>query len=267
MIGSVPRAAIDAPVLFTGEVLHHRLRPAVNRFRYRVFFVALPMSRIALAENRWFSLNRFNLVSLHYRDYGPGDGTHPLAWLRELLATEGVGGADGEIVLQTFPRVLGYAFNPVSFWHCHDREGALRAIVCEVNNTFGERHCYLLAHADGRAMRAGETLGARKVFHVSPFFPIEGDYRFRFRLGADRALARIDYHDSAGDLLRTSVSGVGSAWSAGALVRAVSTHPLMTLAIIARIHWQALRLAAKRVRFFAKPRPPMQRVSRGEGAT
>jgi uncharacterized protein len=261
-LASTPASTLVAPTLYWGEVLHRRLRPRVNAFRYRVCFVALPMSRLGLAENRWFSINRFNLFSLHYRDYGPGDGRHPLAWLRELLAAERLGAADGEIVLQTFPRVLGYVFNPVSFWHCFDRAGDVRAVVCEVNNTFGERHCYLLAHPDGAPLRSGETLHARKVFHVSPFFPVAGDYRFRFRLGADRALARIDYHDAAGDLLHTSVSGSSRDWTARSFARTFAAHGWMTLAVIARIHYQALRLAAKRVRFFRKPAPPAQAVTR-----
>jgi DUF1365 family protein len=262
---SVPtRAAVTGPTLFAGEVIHHRLRPAENRFRYGVFFVALPLSRLVAAECRWFGINRARLLSVWFSDYGPGDGTHPRVWLDELLAREGIA-ADGEIVLQTFPRFLGYVFNPVSFWHCHDRAGSLRAVVCEVNNTFGERHLYLLAHADGRALAAGETLAARKVFHVSPFLPVAGNYAFRFRLGADRALARIDYTDGEGALLRTSVSGSALPWTPAVLLRTVVTHPLMTVGIMARIHWQALRLWLKRVRFFSKPAPPVAGVTRGEG--
>lgn len=253
--------SIVAPTLYVGEVLHSRLRPVLNRFRYGVFYVCVPLSQVAQAENRWFSHNRFNLFSLHDRDYGPGDGTPPERWVRALLADKGID-APGEIVLHTFPRVLGYVFNPVSFWYCHGADGHLRAVVSEVNNTFGERHCYLLFHPDGVPIVAGETLLATKCFHVSPFFPVAGGYRFRFRLGADRSLARIDHFDGTGDLLHTSISGAARAWTPGAFARVFLTHPFMTLGIIARIHWQALRLLAKRVPFFRKPAPPEAAVSR-----
>ena len=114
--------------------------------------------------------------------------------MRRLLAEAQVR-ANGEIVLYCFPRMLGYVFNPVSFFVCHDAAGTVRAVLAEVNNTFGESHCYLLAHADGRALVSGETMTAPKVFHVSPFFPVAGHYEFRFHFGsgrwrADRLLTR-----------------------------------------------------------------------------
>ena len=167
--------------------------------------------------------------------------------------------SDGEIWLQTFPRVLGYVFNPVSFWFCHRRDGSLRAIVCEVNNTFGERHCYLL---DAPAF--GSELRADKVFHVSPFCQVEGGYRFRFMVtpGRARTVVRIDYDDGQGPLLQTSVSGALELASAASLRRALWRHPAMTLGVIARIHWQALRLWLKRVRFFHKPAAPDLFVTR-----
>jgi len=251
-----------APKLFRGTVMHRRLRPATNHFLYRVFFLSIPLSNVDALANRWFGVNRWNLLGFHFRDHGARDGSHPLGWIRALLGREGLAVADGEVWLQTFPRVLGYVFNPVSFWLCHDRAGALRAIVCEVNNTFGERHCYLLAHPDLRPIAPGEALGARKVFHVSPFCRVEGEYRFRFVAGDRHALARIDYRDAAGDLLHTSLSGRAVPYSARATLAAFCAHPWMTLGVMARIHWQALRLWAKRVPFFPKPVPPMEEVTR-----
>lgn len=254
--------AAAPPRLYLGRVIHRRLRPAANRFSYRVFYLGVPLSRVEALENRWFSVNRANLFSLRFADYGAQDGSHPLAWIRGLLADAGIDRADGEIWLQTFPRVLGYVFNPVSFWYCEDREGGVRAILCEVNNTFGERHRYLLAHADGRPIRRGETLGARKVFHVSPFNPVSGEYRFRFEMPGERSLARIDYCDADGDILHTSISGTAVPYSSAALLRAFFGYPWMTVGVIARIHWQALRLLGKRVPFFSKPVPPGDYVTR-----
>jgi len=262
--------------LYLGEVLHRRVKPVVNAFRYRVFFLKFPLQRAAELSNAVFSVDRFNLLSFHHADHG--DGGDLLAWVRTLLAAEGVTDADGEVWLQCFPRVLGYVFNPVSFWFCHRADGSLRAIVTEVNNTFGERHCYLLeappvgAGAAAPPIRNGEVLGARKVFHVSPFCQIEGGYRFRFmasRRGASgsagavrRSVARIDYHDAAGDLLLTSISGTAQPFTARALAGAFLRHPMMTFGVVARIHWQALRLWIKRVPFHRKPAVPAQFVTR-----
>jgi DUF1365 family protein len=155
-------------------------------------------------------------------------------------------------------------FNPVSFWFCHRADGALRAVLCDVRNTFGERHFYLLD--SGAAIANGSELAARKVFHVSPFCPVEGGYRFRFsrfgRSTGEHTLACIDYDDAAGALLQTSVSGAAVALTDRAVTRAFFGYPLMTLGVVARIHVQALRLWLRRVPFFSKPVPPQQKVSR-----
>jgi len=250
------------PRIYFGRVMHQRLRPVRHRFEYPVFHLLVPLSRVERLENRLFGVNRRGLFSLHFRDYGEGDGAHPLEWVRSTLAREGLAAADGEVWLQTFPRILGYVFNPVSFFFCHDREGGLRAILCEINNTFGERHRYLLAHADGRPIRPNETLRARKHFHVSPFFRVEGGYRFRFLPLGQWSLARIDYHDDAGDLLHTSIYGAAVHYGVRALVRAFAAYPWMTLGVTLRIHLQALRLWGKRVPFFHKPAPPAEGLSR-----
>ncbi len=166
----------------------------------------------------------------------------------------------------TYPRVLGYVFKPVSFWFCERADGTLAAIVAEVNNTFGERHCYLLAHDDGRPIAWGEELSARKVFHVSPFCRVEGRYRFRFLLaprdGGDRFVGRIDYDGADGPLLQTSVEGRLKPLTDRELLRTRFAFPAFTLGVIGRIHWQALKLWLKRVPFFTKPEPPALDVTR-----
>ena len=251
-----------AAALCVGRVFHKRLRPFENAFSHAVFFLRVPLSQLDRIGNRWLSRNRFNLLSFVDRDYGPRDGTSLEAWMRALLKREGIRTADGEIVLQTFPRLLGYVFNPVSVWYCHDRAGQLRAALCEVNNTFGERHNYLVVHDDQRPIDANDWLSARKVFHVSPFCAVAGEYRFRFARNEGRIVARVEHHDAEGPLLLTSVSGAYAPATRARQRAAFFGQPLMTLGVIARIHWQALRLWAKRVPLRRKPLAPEAFVTR-----
>ena len=260
-----------AAQLFFGKVVHRRLRPAVHQFVYPVYFCLLPLSGLERLGNALFSVNRFNLFSFHYADHGARDGSHPLAWIRALLDENGIM-ADGEISLQCFPRVLGFVFNPVSFWYCQNNSGELVAVLAEVNNTFGERHNYLLTHASGRAIIDGEVMARDKVFHVSPFMAVSGHYRFRFYAKTEQdngphampiwRLACIDHGDAAGDLLHTALSGKATALSCRPLFTAFFSYPLLTLGVVLRIHWQALRLWLKRVPFFTKPEPPLEETTR-----
>ncbi len=256
----------------SGEVMHARCRtqagehanPARNGFAYPLFFVAVPLSRWGedVTRSAWLGYDRRAALALHARDHGPRDGSPLLPWVRDMLAREGVHTADGEIVLQAFPRVFGFVFNPVSFWFCHDRAGALRAVLAEVNNTFGERHNYLLTHEDQRPILDGETLLARKVFHVSPFYPTHGEYRFRFFNEPRRRRAEIDYFLDGERALLTAVTGTVQTLCADSARRTVMSFPLLALGVLARIHWQALRLWFKGAFFFRKPAPPIQETTR-----
>ncbi|EHR73414.1 hypothetical protein BurJ1DRAFT_4628 [Burkholderiales bacterium JOSHI_001] len=259
--------AVDSPLsqarLGLGEVRHTRLRPVHHAFAYPIWFVLLPLRSLRRAPAMALPRNRRGWVSFHDADHGDG-GPDCLAWVEQLLQAHGVNDADGEVWLHTFPRVLGFVFKPVSFWYCHRADGSLAAVLAEVNNTFGERHCYLL---DGPGLGFGHEMAARKVFHVSPFCSVQGSYRFRFMrtdLGQDsgRTVVRIDHHDEAGALLHTSVSGYLSPLTAPALRQAFWRMPLLTLGVVARIHWQALQLTLQRVPFFRKPRPPVDLVTR-----
>ena len=246
-----------------GQVRHRRLRPTEHSFAYRSYFLMLPMRALRREPCAALHRNKTGWLSFHDADHGDG-GPDSLAWLDELLAAEGIADAQGEVWLHCYPRVLGYAFKPVSFWYCQRTDGALAAIVVEVNNTFGERHCYLL---QGEGLGYGRELIAAKVFHVSPFCKVAGRYRFRFMQQADgenagRTVARIDHEDDAGPLLQTSVSGRLSPLTEASARAAFFAVPLMSLMLVARIHWQALRLALKRVPFFGKPAAPDHLVTR-----
>ena len=247
-----------AALIGTGQVRHARLRPVANRFAYPTYFLMLPMRSLREAPCTALPRNRFGLLSFHDRDHGDGRDDS-LAWLDELLAREGIADAGGEAWLHCYPRVLGHTFKPVSFWYCHRLDGSLAAIVVEVNNTFGERHCYVLA---GPQLAHGRELSVAKAFHVSPFCAVAGHYRFRFlRDGDRRTVVRIDHDDADGLLLRTSVSGRLAPLTAASSRAAFFGMPLMTLGVVARIHWQAVRLWAKRVPWFSKPRAPSAFVS------
>lgn len=254
------------PQLCTGTVLHARFAarqsPAAHRFVYPLFFVALPLSQLPDAGNRWFGIERARPLSLRFRDHGARDGSPLLPWIRQLLADEGIATADGEVVLQAFPRLFGFVFNPVSFWFCHDRTGALRAVLAEVRNTFGDRHNYLVAHPDQRPILAADTLTARKIFHVSPFFPVAGEYRFRFDMDPQRRRVMLDYWLDGERVLATALQGAPQTLDAAAVRRALLRQPLLTLAVVWRIHWQALRLWWKRAVFHSRPQPPLQETTR-----
>lgn len=249
-------------LLGRGEVRHKRLRPAQHRLAYRAYFLMLPMRQLRSQPCAALNRNARGWLSFHDADHGDG-GPDALAWIEQLLASEGINDADGEIWLQCFPRVLGYAFKPVSFWYCLRQDGSPAAIIAEVNNTFGERHIYLL---NGQSMRWGQELPAQKCFHVSPFCSTEGQYRFRFlpaeRSDGPRLLVRIDHDDAQGPLLETSLSGSLQALSRASDRHAFFSVPAQSLMVVARIHWHALRLLLKRVPFFRKPAPPARLITR-----
>jgi DUF1365 family protein len=249
--------------LIEGEIMHARVRPTRNAFVYRAFCLRVPLSSLASLPAAGIARNTTALLALNDRDHGPRDGSALEPWIRRLLDREDVR-AEGEIVLYTFPRMLGYVFNPVSFWVCHARDGSVHAVLAQVTNTFGEHHDYLLAHADGAPIVNGEPMEALKTFHVSPFCSVTGRYRFRFHFGAERWLARIDYlvDGSAQPLLATSISGRSHPLNARSARRLLFRYRWFTVGVIARIHWQALKLWLKRVPFVPKPAPPLTRLSR-----
>ena len=259
---ATPPARPAVPLIGFGQVRHTRHRPRRNAFVYGTYFLMLPMRSLRAHGAQTLACNRPAALSFYDTDHGDGRAASEggaLAWLDTLLQQHGVQDATGEAWLHCYPRVLGFTFKPVSFWYCHRKDGSLRAIVVEVNNTFGERHCYLLDQP-----RFGAELKADKVFHVSPFCPVEGAYRFRFMVtpGTERTVARIDYDDGQGPLIETSVSGRLEPLTPQAVRRALWRYPAMTLNVVVRIHWQALKLWIKRTPFFSKPLPPASFTTR-----
>ncbi|MES2301917.1 MAG: DUF1365 domain-containing protein [Pseudomonadota bacterium] len=248
--------------LYKGHVLHRRLRPRVHVLRYRVLHMLVDIDRVGelAARLRLFGHNQFALFSFHDRDYGAGDKAPLRTHAESLLRSAGIDPDGGAIHLLTMPRVLGYAFNPLSTWFCHGRDGALRAVIYEVSNTFGERHSYVIATTSGaREVRQS----APKRFHVSPFLPMAMDYAFRVHPPDERLAIGIMVSDGAGPVLSAIHTARREALTDAALLRAAVAYPLVTLKVTAGIHWEALKLWSKQVPLFRKPPPPTAPFTRG----
>lgn len=246
---------VIVPSILFGRVMHKRMFECENAFAYGIYYMACPLQDIpTLRISRWFGVERFAPMSFFRRDHGQKDGTALEPWARNILADYGLNDIVSDITLICMPRVLGYVFNPVSFWLCHDAQGHLRAVIYAVNNTFGEAHAYICAHADHRIIAGDDWLEADKLFHVSPFLKREGQYKFRINHQGQKLGIWIDYYDADGRRkLLTSLTGTLRPWSRDALKKAFFKHPLVTLLAVARIHWQAVKLVFKKIKYIPKP--------------
>lgn len=237
-----------SPCLYVGEVMHIRLRPFRHQFRYRVFTLLLDIDRLEalIRPLRWLRLDRFGVMSFYRRDHGPRDGSDLRPWVDRQLARAGRPEA-ARVMLLSFPRIFGYAFNPLSVYFCADAGGRLSSVIYEVKNTFGDQHPYVLAAPADRDGACRHT--EAKDFFVSPFIDIGQIYQFTIRPPGQRLSLKIRQHDADGapeaPLLIATQSGERRALTDAALFGLWLRHPLMTLKVIAAIHWQALKLALK----------------------
>lgn len=242
--------------------MHARHRPKRNAFAYRVPYLAIGERTLTGGERSGvLSIDRGNVFSVRTKDYGVAGGLTGTAFVRDVLMRYRINEADGDVVLVTMPRMLGFAFNPVSFWLCPDKASRLRAVIAEVNNTFGERHFYVCKHSDHRPIEPQDSIEAEKVFHVSPFMPVDGHYRFTFSWSEGSFGARIDLHDAQGLILTTSMAGKREPATSWRLVRGLLANPLLMFKVLGLIHYQAVLLWAKGVRHFRKPPPPAEQIS------
>ncbi len=241
-----------------GETYHGRKGPVENSFRYGVDYVLL--DPVTGQGPGLFGRNARNLTGVWDRDNGgaPGQG-RGVAWVREVLT--GAGFVPGRIELLAQPRILGHVFNPVSFWLCRDDEGALRVVIAEVSNTFGDRHCYLCHRDDLGVITREDVLRAQKIFHVSPFQPIEGGYTFRFDIRPDKIGIWIDHSNGEAGVY-TTLTGALVPLTNGGILRALLRRPFGSRRVLALIHWQAIKLAIKGAKFRRRPIPPVDKVSR-----
>jgi len=247
------------PQLLTGKVMHGRLFPKRNNFTYGIYYLALPLSQLG---NLPIAHNRFAPLSFYDRDHGHCDGSDLESWARTLLKDHNLDKANGEITLICMPRIFGYVFNPVSFWLCHDKEQNLRVVLSEVHNTFGERHTYICNHEDQRPITEKDTLTGEKLFHVSPFLKREGHYTYRFDLRDNKYGVWIDFYNADGKKqLVTSLIGNFEPITQSNLRKNFWAHPLVTFKAITLIHWQALKIIAKGIKYISKPKQIDDKVS------
>jgi DUF1365 family protein len=245
--------------LYQGVVVHQRFKPTGHRLRYRIVSLLLDLDELAEVGRRFklLSIDRFNLFSVRERDFGAGTPTGLRDWVAAQCVAAGIL-ADGPIRLLTMPRVLGHAFNPLSVFFCYRRDGSLAATLYEVSNTFGERHSYLIP------VPAGVTMirqSCRKTFYVSPFMPMEMEYRFRVVPPARRVSVVIDGLGEQGRLITASLSGRRAELTDGALLRAFLGAPALGMKVVGGIHWEALKLWRKKVGLHTKPAPPADPIT------
>jgi uncharacterized protein len=241
-----------------GETFHGRKGAVKNSFRYSMDYLLLNPEK-AIGP-RLFSRNRGNMFAVFDTDHGGapklGTGVH---WVRDVLASHGLPGMD-QILLLAQPRVLGHVFNPVSFWLCYDNLHNLRVVIAEVSNTFGDRHSYLCHRADHAPITREDTLTATKIFHVSPFQPIDGGYKFRFDIGPDKIGIWIDYSTGDGGLYAT-LTGTRGRLTNHSILHACLRRPFGSRRVLALIHWQAIKLAIKGAKFRRRPEPPVDEIT------
>lgn len=253
----------DQSALYFGQVMHRRLKPVAHRLEYKVFSMLIDLDSLDALDKRlkYFSRARFNLFSFYDRDYGVGEPENLATYIRGVLADEGLP-ADGPIKLLCYPRMLGYAFNPLAVYYCHDRTGALAAVIYEVRNTFGGKHAYLIpVENDADAIRQA----ADKNFHVSPFMPMEMRYHFRLTRPGEEIAVVIRQTDAAGAVMNAAFTGKRVEMNDRTLVKAFFAYPLMTMKVIAAIHWEAIRLlfrGMKLVKAAPGPAHPVTLVSK-----
>ena len=252
--------------LYFGSVMHRRLGSVRHRFRYRVFSILVDLDKLAELgrSTRLFSYNRWNIVAFYDRDHGPGDGSPLKLWIERHLSAAGLGHVlGGRIRLLCFPRLWGYVFNPLSVYFCEAPDGRLAAILYEVNNTFGERHCYLEpVHSTPEGIAEHST---EKRFYVSPFILIDANYRFRVQLSDDQLSLAVRQASPDGQRLHAVLSGQAGPFDDWTMLRAIVSYPLMTFKVIAAIHWEALRLWRKGAPYRPRPPTPVTGVTYGSG--
>jgi uncharacterized protein len=241
---------VDAAALYIGDVMHARLKPVGHRFSYRVMSLLIDLDRLDVADRQTplFGVNRRALYSFYEADHGARDGSSLSQFAQRCAAEHGVDLTGGRVLLLCYPRLLGYAFNPLSVYFCYRASGGLALIIYEVRNTFGDIHAYVLPVESSDVSPAGIRQQQDKRFYVSPFIEMAMRYHFRVVPPEDCIKLRILETDSDGPLLSATFNGHRRALTTKELLRSLVLMPAVTVKVIAGIHWEALRLWLKGIR-------------------
>lgn len=247
--------------LYVGSVMHRRMRPWVHALRYRVFWMLIDLDEIGALDKslRLFSYNSFNAASFYDKDHGDGSATPLRVQVEHHLRAANISIEDGRIELLCMPRILGYGFNPLSIYFCYAPNDEIRAILYEVHNTFGERHSYLIPVASP----SDEIIEQHcdKGFYVSPFMDMEMTYAFRVCAPGERTSVAIHGSDKNGLMIAAALTATRRRLSDATLLRALITFPLLTLKVIAAIHWHAFHLILKGLKLRPRPAAPAKLVT------
>ena len=255
-----------ASALYVGPVTHRRFRPKAHALSYRVFMLLLDLDELPglFGTLKLLRPGRFGLMSFRARDHGDKSHDDLKSYVSARLSEAGVAGG-GPIRLLCMPRVLGYGFNPLSVYFCHDADERLTAILYEVRNTFGQRHSYLIATPEAGPDSVQQT--APKRFYVSPFMDMDLTYVFDVAPPGEDVRITIQVRDDTGPVLTAAFAGQRRELTDKALLHAWITHPLLTLEVMAGIHWEAIKIVAKGFRFHGKPPLPAEPVTLGTPVT
>jgi DUF1365 family protein len=239
---------VTLSALYAGAVVHQRLRPVRHKLRYGIVQMLLDLDELpALSQRlRMFAHDRFGVFAFHERDHGGGVAGGLRAWVEQSLLAAGIAAPCGAIRLLCMPRILGHAFNPISVFFCHGRDTGLIGMIYEVRNTFGEKHVYIMpANGNGAQIRQS----CAKAFYVSPFMAMDLTYRFRVSLPGTHISLGITASDSEGTLIATAFGGAREVLTDMALLRHFLRMPLQGIKVLVAIHWEALKLWFRGVRF------------------
>jgi|TARA_Y100000996_G_scaffold174724_1_gene135851 DUF1365 family protein len=236
--------------IYTGKVIHKRFKPKEHYFKYNVFSLLIDLNELEEINKyiKFFSYNKFNIISFYDKDHGDRDGSSIKLWVKKNLRNIGIMTEDISIKLLCYPRIFGYVFNPLSTYFIYNKHSELISIFYEVKNTFGEQHTYIFKAQDEKTVQNK----CKKKFYVSPFIEMDCEYHFKTLNPREQLSVVINQNDKDGKLLFASQDGISKDFNNKNLILSYLTHPLMTFKIIGAIHYEAFKLWAKRIKLIAK---------------
>ena len=236
--------------IYTGKVIHKRFKPKEHYFKYNVFSLLIDLNELEEINKyiKFFSYNKFNIISFYDKDHGDRDGSSIKLWVKKNLRNIGIMKEDISIKLLCYPRIFGYVFNPLSTYFIYNKHSELISIFYEVKNTFGEQHTYIFKAQDEKTVQNK----CKKKFYVSPFIEMDCEYHFKTLNPREQLSVVINQNDKDGKLLFASQDGISKDFNNKNLILSYLTHPLMTFKIIGAIHYEAFKLWVKRIRLIAK---------------